>query len=57
MVDSSSDSFNADAMTYSRWRQIKSCLKLNNFVAAPCGESGYYPAAKYDMTFKVTDCM
>ena len=49
------DPFIANAMTYSRWRQIKSCFKLNNnFVAAPRGELGYDPAAKYDMIFKTT---
>jgi len=43
----------ADNMTMSRWRQIKSVLKLNNNLSTPGRDKeGYDPAAKYDLIFR-----
>ena len=44
----------ADAMTLTRWRQIKSVFKLNNNLAEPSrGTAGYDPCNKYDMMCRV----
>ena len=43
----------ANNMTMSRWRQIKSVLKLNNNLSTPGRDKeGYDPAAKYDLIFR-----
>lgn len=44
----------AEAMTFSRWRAIKSVFKLNNNVGEPKrSEEGYDPCTKYDLIYKV----
>lgn len=43
----------SNAMTLSRWRQIKSVFKINNNMVEPKrGQPGYDPCAKYDLIFK-----
>lgn len=43
-----------DAITFSRWLQIKRVIKLNNNSRDPqCGEPGYNPAYKFDMLYNV----
>ena len=48
------DQFIANAMTYTRYRELKSVFKLNNNVASPPrGQDGYDPASKYDLIYQV----
>lgn len=52
--DEDFDNLIADAMTLSRWRQIKSVFKLsNNLVEPKRGQPGYDPCNKYDLIYKV----
>ena len=44
----------AENMTLSRWRQIKSVIKLNNNITEPQkGSPNYDPCNKYDLIYKV----
>ena len=48
------DQFIANAMTYTRYRELKSVFKLNNNVASPPrGQDVYDPASKYDLIYQV----
>lgn len=52
-ADPDYDSFIADAMTYTRYRQIKAIFKINNNMVEPKpGQPGYDPCNKYDYIFK-----
>ena len=43
-----------DAMTFSRYKQIKRYMKLNNnAVEKPCTSVDFDPCNKYDLIFKV----
>ena len=51
---SASDEYIMNAITYTRFLEIKKCMKLNNnMLAKKKGEDGYDPAYKYDLIWNV----
>ena len=54
MVDDANyDHIIANNINVSRWRQIKGVFKMNNNLTSPGrGQTGYVPAAKFDLIFQ-----